>query len=164
MKARIRRACPMLLTGVVIAFAGCNGSSSDVKDMQNNRAGDPLAWFDEVSRRATQRDAAYVRAHARTHVLASKPATKASTPASDPAVALCDALMFSHPLESAPTNDANRIMLSGAQYSAGVLGGSAWEYSIDLYRDKDGWRIDSWPYGHRALSAAARPSVSAGKK
>jgi len=55
-------------------------------------------------------------------------------------------------------------MLSAAQYSAGVLGGSAWEYSIDLYRDSDGWKIDSWPYGHRSLSDVARPAANGGQK
>jgi hypothetical protein len=58
-----------------------------------------------------------------------------------------------------PTHERKRIMLSVAQYSAGVLGGSAWEYSIDLYRDGDGWKIDSWPYGHRSVSSDRRSSA-----
>ena len=161
MNPQIRRACSVMFIAVFIAFvAGCDGSSSKMTESKDNSPSDPLAWFDELSRHATQRDTAYIRAHARTHVLAARPAAKANATASDPAVALCDALMFSQPLETAATNDGNRIMLSVAQYSAGVLGGSAWEYSIDLYRDGDGWKIDSWPYGHRSMSTAGKSSAT----
>lgn len=160
MNPRTRNASSLILTSVVIVLAsGCGDSASRVSDSSTKSNSDALAWFDELSRHATQRDSDYVRAHARSHVLAVRPATRASATTSDPAVALCDALMFSQPLEMAPTRDANRIMISAAQYSAGVLGGSAWEYSIDLYRDKDGWKIDSWPYGHRAMSSRSQPPI-----
>lgn len=153
MSIATRPACWLILAVISAFIAGCNGSSSSVADSGKNTVADPLAWFDELGRRATQRDAEFVRAHARPHVLAERPAAKAGAATSDPAVALCDALMFSQPLESAPTKDPKRIIISAAQYSAGVFGGSAWEYSIDLYREKDGWKVDSWPYGHRALSS-----------
>lgn len=153
MNARTRRVNPLILTLVVVMLAtGCGNGNSRVNDANNDSSIDALAWFDELSRRATQRDVEFVRSQSRTHVISIQPAGK-NTLSSDPAVALCDALMFSQPLEMAPTEDAKRVMISVAQYSAGVLGGSAWEYSIDLYRDKDGWKIDSWPYGHRSMSS-----------
>jgi len=153
----------LMLTGAMGTMTGCGESSSNVTDSAGGSSGDPLAWFDELSRRATQRDSEFVRAHARSQVLAKRPATKANAFSSDAAVALCDALMFSQPIGRATTDDPNRVMISAAQYSAGVFGGSAWEYSIDLYREKDGWKIDSWPYGHRSLSPSRQNATPAGK-
>lgn len=158
-----RQAVVLMLTGALGAMTGCGESSTKMTESADGSSGDPLAWFDELSRRATQRDSEFVRAHARPPVLARRPAAKANASPSDAAIALCDALMFSQPIGRATTDDPNRIIISAAQYSAGVFGGSAWEYSIDLYREKDGWKIDSWPYGHRSLSQTRHNAAPAGK-
>jgi len=128
-------------------ISGCGESHARTSDEAANDRPEALAWFDELSRRATQRDTAYVRENVRAHVLTEGPATN------DPLAALCDALMYSYAIDQSPGKHARQTTLSVGCVTPGLLGGSAWEYSIDLFQDGGHWKLDSWPYDQRTLSA-----------
>lgn len=154
---RLARITLFALLGLTLA-AGCGDPSTSVHDSPDDARPEPLAWFDELSRRATQRDTAYVRSHTRERVLTDRAALKADARSNDPAAALCEALVLSKPSKWSPTDDSRRIALSATRIAPGMFGGTAWQYTVDLYYESGGgWKIASWPYGQQTVTAPGPP-------
>jgi len=131
---------------------GCGDSSKGVTEAGADLRPETLAWFDELSRRATQRDYAYVRARVSPHLLTSSTTSASGAPPRDPAEGLCDAIMYSYAIDQLSAGDGKKITLAVGCVAPGLLGGSSWAYSIDLHRDGGQLKLDSWPYDQRPLS------------
>ena len=153
--------CAFRVTLLAILASGCEQPKRPASDLDGVPP-EPMAWFDGVTQAAARKDLRAVRASLADQLGGHPPQTQPTKATREVAASLCDDLAFSKPLRSRANPDDRHVVVEVTRLSPGLMGGAAWEYSIDLhYLPRRGWCVASLPYNQRPLGGD-RNSEAAG--